>query len=159
VKLTTIMQLYLVQHGHAVPKEVDPDRPLSPEGEEAVRRLSTHMKMSGITLNRICHSGKMRARQTAEVFADDLLTSGEAEVIDGINPKDSVKAFARVIPEFKTATMIVGHLPFMAKLVTYLVTGNEEPVIVAYQPGSVVCLEEGEEGQWRICYMLRPDNI
>ena len=153
------MKLYLVQHGQAVAKEVDPERPLSREGVEEVQRIGRHLAKSGVTLNRICHSGKARAHQTAELFADVLLVSGDVEAIAGINPNDSVTAFAQNIATHQSGTMIVGHLPFMAKLVTYLVTGNEEPVIVAYRPGSVVCLERDEKEPWQIAGMLRPERI
>ena len=153
------MRLYLVQHGQAVAKELDPGRPLSAEGEQEVQQIARHMNKGGILLNSIYHSGKVRAHQTAEIFANVLLDNGEAEAIDGIKPNDSVEAFAKVVSKFKTGTMVVGHLPFMAKMVTYLITGREEPVIVAYQPGSVVCLLQDEEKQWRISWMLRPECI
>lgn len=61
-----------------------------------------------------------------------LLISGEVEVIDGINPNDPVQDFSLRAHKFKHDTLIVGHLPFMANLVSYLVTGNEDQVIVAY---------------------------
>ena len=34
------MRIYLTQHGLAVPKDVDPDRPLNEQGREDVRRLA-----------------------------------------------------------------------------------------------------------------------
>jgi phosphohistidine phosphatase len=55
--------------------------------------------------------------------------------------------------------MIVGHMPFMAKMVSYLVTGNENQAIVAYRPGSVVCLKQNPEESWQIQWMLRPDTL
>lgn len=153
------MKLYLVQHGHAVAKDIDPGRPLSPQGEQEVQQIVQHMNKSGILLTGVYHSGKMRAHQTAEIFADTLLVSGEAEVIDGINPNDSVESFAEIIPGFKPDTMVIGHLPFMAKMVSFLVTGKDEPAIVAFQPGSVVCLVQDQDKHWHIGWMLRPDCI
>jgi phosphohistidine phosphatase len=55
--------------------------------------------------------------------------------------------------------MVVGHLPFMAKMVSYLVTGNEDSNIVAFKPGSVVCLQQDAEEHWQIQWMLRPDIL
>ena len=153
------MKLYLVQHGEAVSKDIDPGRPLSPDGVMAVQSIATHMFSRHIELNRVYHSGKMRAHQTAEIFADTLFVGGEITAIDGIKPNDDVEAFAKKTPELKPDTMIVGHLPFMAKLLSFLVTGNEEPHIVSYKPGSVVCLAQNEEKQWHISWMLRPDCI
>jgi phosphohistidine phosphatase len=55
-------------------------------------------------------------------------------------------------------TMVVGHLPFMAKLVSHLVTGDDSPTLVAYQPGAVVCLELIEK-DWQINWMVRPELL
>ena len=153
------MNLYLVQHGHAVAKEVDPGRPLNPQGEQDVKRLAEFLGKSGINVARILHSGKMRAHQSAEFLADKLLLKGEVEAITGINPNDSVEDFADKLHKLKQDTMLVGHLPFMARLASYLTTGNADHEIVDYQPGSIVCLELDAEQHWRIRWMIRPDLI
>jgi len=153
------MKLYLVQHGEAVSNDVDPERPLSPQGKEDVSQMAEFLRTSGHTVSRVLHSGKMRALQTAEILADALSTIGEAEVIDGINPNDSVQDFSFKAYKIKHDTMIVGHLPFLAKMVSYLVTGNKDQAIVAYKPGSVVCLQQDAGEHWQIQWMLRPDTL
>ena len=153
------MQLYLVQHGEALSKDVDPGRPLSAKGAQDVARITKQLNQAGVTLNRVLHSGKMRARQTAEILADKLLLKGDAEQAGGINPNDAVAVFSMKVHQLKNDTMVIGHLPFMARLVAYLTTGDEELDIVAYRPGSVVCLEKDPEQKWRIIWMLRPDFI
>ena len=52
--------------------------------------------------------------------------------------------------------MIVGHLPFLGKLVALLVTGREELEIVEFQYGGVVCLERRAGGSWKIGWMITP---
>ncbi|MBT7951052.1 MAG: phosphohistidine phosphatase SixA [Gammaproteobacteria bacterium] len=151
------MRLYLVQHGHALTKDIDPGRSLSSEGLKEVQSMATHMYVMRVPVDKIYHSGKMRAHQTAETFAETLIVNDDVIAIDGIDPKDSVEAFAKKIANLKPNTMIVGHLPFMAKLVSLLVTGKEEPVLVAYRPASVVCLVQDEQKHWHIGWMLRPD--
>ena len=42
------MKLYLVQHGQAVSKEEDPERPLSEQGREDVRRVATRLGEAGV---------------------------------------------------------------------------------------------------------------
>ncbi len=153
------MKLYLVQHGMPVSKDIDPGRPLSPQGEKDISKMAEFLRASDHTVSRVLHSGKMRAHQTAEILAEALLISGEVEVIDGINPNDPVQDFSLRAHKFKHDTMIVGHLPFMAKMVSYLVTGNEDQVIVAYIPGSVVSLQQVPEEPWQIQWMLRPDTL
>jgi phosphohistidine phosphatase len=153
------MRLYLVQHGEAVPKEIDPDRPLSPQGENDIKRIAGFLKASGIPVKRILHSGKTRARQTADIMKHDLLKNAPVETIDGIAPNDPVETFAMKVPTLGTEVMIVGHLPFMAKLMAWLVTADETRSLVAYQPGSVVCLEQDASRNWQILWMIRPDCV
>ena len=153
------MKLYLVQHGESVSKDVDPGRPLSSRGENDIKQLAEMLRVSGLTVNKVMHTSKMRAHQTAEILGEALLVSGEVEVTDGINPNDPVQDFSIRAHKFKHDTMVVGHLPFMTKMVSYLVTGNEDSDIVAYKPGSVVCLQQGAEEHWQIQFMLRPDTL
>lgn len=153
------MKLYLIQHGEAVSKEVDPDRPLSQQGKKDVKNIARFLKKSGIPVNKILHSGKTRARQTAETLVQIILNNGHIEAIDDIGPNDSVEDFIETIPTLEDDSMIVGHLPFMAKLVTSLTTDFEDPSVVAYQPGSVVCLEQDEHHNWQIQWMIRPDCL
>ncbi len=52
------MMLYLMQHGKAKPKEVDPERSLSDEGVEEVERVAAFLEKAGIKVAEIFHSGK-----------------------------------------------------------------------------------------------------
>lgn len=153
------MKLYLVQHGLALAREVDPGRPLDPRGEQEVRKVADFLKQTGMSVDTIVHSGKMRAHQTAEILAEALLIRGEAEAIKGIDPNDPVQDFSRKVSLLKHDTMVVGHLPFMARMVSLLVTGQEEAEIVAFKPGSIVCLYHDSADHWLIQWMLRPDTL
>ena len=151
--------LYLVQHGEAVTKEIDPDRPLSSDGKDAVMRLATFLSNQGISVDRVLHSGKTRARETAEIFAKSIAESGLTEAISGINPNDPVEKFVTDIEGLTAPTMIVGHLPFMAKLVSQLILHSDDVALVEYQPGSVVCLNKADNNNWTISWMIRPELI
>ncbi|WP_455206580.1 phosphohistidine phosphatase SixA [Kaarinaea lacus] len=151
--------LYLAQHGEAVAKEVDPDRPLSIDGKDAVTRMTAFLKNAGINVEHVLHSGKTRAKQTAEIIAKSICDSGATETISAINPNDPVSEFMTRVERFNTPTMIVGHLPFMAKLVSKLLIGRDDVALVEYQPGSVVCLSKNDDNQWTIHWMLRPELL
>ncbi len=152
------MQVYLVQHGEAVAKEIDADRPLSSQGESDVAGMAKFLK-GVVTVNKILHSGKTRARQTAEILAETVLKEGDITAVSDINPNDPVDKFVTRINEWTEDTLVVGHLPFMAKLVAQLVSNNEATVVTAYQPGSVVCLARDEDSNWQILWMLRPELL
>jgi len=152
------MRLYLVQHGEALGKDVDPERSLSDAGRVAVARLAAFLERL-VRVSAVVHSGKKRARQTAELLAAVLAPGLPVEAVSGINPNDAIEPFMQQITEAGKDTLVVGHLPFMAKLVARLVTGSEENAVVAYQTGSMVCLESENGSAWQIQWMIRPELL
>ena len=66
------MQLYLVQHGAAKNEAEDPQRTLTTEGTKTVERMAKCLSSLTLSVVRIEHSGKERARQTAEIMAAHL---------------------------------------------------------------------------------------
>jgi len=149
------MKLYLLQHGAAVAKDIDPERPLSKQGNHDVAAIAGILRHAGIRIDRIWHSGKRRAEQTAAILARAVAPAGIVEPIDGINPNDSVVAFAEDADVWDQDTLVVGHLPFMARLASLLTTGNQDSDIVSYSPGSIVCVER-RASNWTLCWMLSP---
>lgn len=134
------MAIYLVQHGKSLPKEQDPQRALSQEGIDEARRIAQVAAQYGVRVASIRHSGKLRAAQTAEIFAETLKPAKGVEIMDGINPMDDVATLAAAI-DISTNEMIVGHLPFLEKLLAYLITGKTEPPVFRMQNAGIVCLD------------------
>lgn len=152
------MRLYLVQHGAAVGEEVDPQRPLSAQGREDIARLGEFLERSTVRVARVMHSGKLRARQTAEILLPRVCPGGTAERADHLNPNDPADAVARQARAWIDDVLLVGHLPHLARLVGLLILGDEQTTIAAFQPGSMVCLEKTGES-WQIVWMLRPEIV
>jgi len=153
------MNLYLMQHGDALPKEADPDRPLSERGRLDVERIAAALGRAGIHVGRIVHSGKLRAAQTAAIMDAALGVFGGVEAVPGIDPQDSTAAFAGTVEAWSEDTLVIGHLPFMTRLVARLVCGDELVAAVAYQPGTVICLQSLGSPRWSVQWMLRPDLL
>lgn len=153
------MKLYLVQHGEAVSKQEDPERPLSAQGTQDVQAMATFLGGAGIKVVRVWHSGKQRAEQTAKILAKAVLSRGKPGAVAGLCPNDPVDEFAADVDVWEEDTLIAGHLPFMSRLVSLLVSGDADAEIVRYQPGSLVCLERVDAEQWVILWMIRPDMI
>src|SRR5687767_10307211 len=130
------MRLYLVQHGDSVPEQADPKRPLSVVGRRQIEAITRLLASAGARPERTIHSGKLRAQQTAELPAFDSVVEAAA----GLSPNDPVKSVARMVAGLPADTMLVGHLPFMARLAGHLVTGDEHEEVVAFVPGTVLCL-------------------
>ena len=153
------MKLYLVQHGEACSKEDNPERPLTEKGQIDIDRLAKFLKQSGVKVKRLIHSGKLRARQTAEHLASEIAPGVELEVSGLINPNDNPKAFDWQSDSWDEDMLVVGHLPFMAKLVSHLLIEDEKKIVTAFKPGSIVCLELDNDMQCQINWMIRPELL
>ena len=145
------MALYFVQHGLALSKEIDPDRPLSEEGKKEIKYISTHLRKVNITVRKIFHSGKTRAKETAQILAQQI-GDGNVHEHAGMNPNDSVTEFATNLNE--DDTMYVGHLPHIEKLTSFLITGNEDASVVTFTNGGVVCFENDNSGYHIKWYLI-----
>ncbi|MDD4869158.1 MAG: phosphohistidine phosphatase SixA [Kiritimatiellae bacterium] len=146
------MAMYFVQHGLALAKEVDPNRPLSAKGRKEVECISAYLRKMGVAVKKIYHSGKTRAEETAQIFADKI-GKGSICKLSGMKPDDNVIKFAKALK--KDDIMYVGHLPHMEKLVSYLITGNEDAGVVRFTYGGVVCVEKDSTGFY-IEWYLKP---
>ena len=140
------MIIYLVQHGLAVDKKIDSDRPLSDQGRLEVNNAANYLKQSGIAIKDIYHSGKTRAEQTASIFAD-VLNIEHLEKLEGICPNDDLEPIIDIINNWAGDTMIVSHIPFLPHLVHQLLTGKP-PSDSDYLPGNIICLEKDTSGEW-----------
>ncbi len=149
------MALFLVQHGLSLSKDKDPDKGLSNAGKEDTRRIADVAKTYTISVAKIVHSGKKRAAQTGVIFQDALQPKSGIAEISGINPMDDVKAFGDTIDPAANL-MVVGHLPFMEKLVSYLTAGLEDKRIYKFQNSGIVCLDREDNG-WFIKWTLNPN--
>ena len=151
------MALYLVQHGKSLPKEIDPDKGLSETGIAEVQRIAQVAAGYGCKVAQISHSGKKRARQTAEIFNSYLRPKKGVAEISGINPLDDITAFSGNL-SVEDNLMLVGHLPFMERLTSHLIIGSVEPPVFKFQNGGIVCLDRlPETGQWIIKWTLMPN--
>lgn len=152
------MNLYLVQHGEPVSKDVDPQRPLSEHGRRDVEKVARFAeKNCGMALSRIHHSGILRARQTAEILAAALSLPGPLES-DGLAPLDDPSIWGHRLADLSDSIMLVGHLPHLARLAATLLCGEAESTPVAFRMGGMVALL-WEEGKWSLQWMLVPDML
>ena len=153
------MRIYLTQHGLAVPKDVAPDRPLSEHGREDVRRLAEFLDKAGIRVGQVLHSGKTRAEQTAAILAEALLSTGEPQAHAGLGPKDPLEKLSPEIAFWSVDTLIVGHLPHLGRLASLLLASDPDRPLLAFQPGTMACLEKDAEGRWVLAWMVRPELL
>jgi len=153
------MELYLVQHGEAASQEVDAARPLTDCGRGAVLQVARSAHAAGIRVAALYHSGKLRARQTAEILATELGVKEAAIVLDGLSPSDDPSVAAGVLDSLGSPALLVGHLPHLSRLCSLLVTGDPELQIVRFRMGGIVALTSDDRGAWGVSWMLTPDVV
>ncbi len=153
------MFLYLVQHGDAKKEEEDPARPLSHKGIEDVKKVASFLSRLSITVEEVFHSGKLRARQTAEIIADSLnITKGISET-DGLAPLNQPILWVEKLKTKTHPLMLVGHLPHLGKLSSFLLGGDKEKSIIAFKMGGVVCIKRDDAGTWTLQWMITPEIV
>ncbi|MCG6937998.1 MAG: phosphohistidine phosphatase SixA [Gammaproteobacteria bacterium] len=148
----TASRLYFAQHGLAVSKSDNPERPLSEDGIRQTRSMARHLLHSAIPVSCIFHSGKLRAQRTAEIFSS-ILNIEKLAAIKHLSPNDDI-ALIRQQLNIESA-LYVGHLPHLEKLISSLVTGNESPVVIKFQNSAVACLEKNDSS-YHISWYLTP---
>jgi len=151
------MRIYLVQHGEAKRKEEDPARPLTEKGRSEVERVGRFLARIGVRIDRILHSGKLRAAQTAELMAKYVKPMERIEAVDGLDPLADPRIWAERLDKSEHDLMLVGHLPHLKRLASLLLTGRDDLEIVRFRYAGVVCLEKDET--WSILWIIRPDML
>jgi phosphohistidine phosphatase len=150
-----VHSVYFSQHGLAVDKADDAERPLSRAGIQQTKSIARILHDSKTPVTSIFHSGKLRAAQTAKIFASAMDISTTSET-DGLSPNDDVTLLAQSL-NINNA-LYIGHLPHLEKLVTYLITGSENVSIINFQNSAVACLEKYET-QYQLQWYITPGLI
>src|ERR1041384_730573 len=140
------MFLFLVHHGDAVGPDVDARRPLSAVGRASVERVAAHAAARGAKPAVVWHSGKLRAKQTAEAFWRACNALAEFSATRDLQPddppawmRDRLRAEPRDLP-------IAGHFPHLPRLLALLL-GTDAP---AFPQHGIVALETDDEGEsWK----------
>lgn len=150
------MALFLVQHGKSLSKEKDPDQGLSKEGMAETQNMAEQALEKNVQVRRIIHSGKKRALQTAEIFMKALEPETGISKGAGLAPLDDVAEFAATLNNDEDI-MVVGHLPFMEKLVSYLVGRTTDKPVIKFQNSGIICLDTEDSSEpWFIRWALYP---
>ena len=151
------MNLYILQHGEAVPKEIDPERPLSEHGNRDIRILALHMQNMDVQLGNVFHSGKLRAEQSARLITETLSPEILPVQTEGLSPNDDPTVIISDIEQMNENILIASHMPFVSRLCSTLLTGTAMAEFASV-PGTLFCLEKADD-KWSLAYMLRPDFL
>lgn len=132
------MRIYFLRHGRAVSRAdwhgEDDARPLTPEGEAAMRREAGSLAALDLAPDVIVTSPLARARRTAELAAEALAAGDrlveDARLAHGFDARRLAEIVAEHAPH--RALMVVGHEPDFSSTIAQLIGG-----------GRVVCKKGG----------------
>ena len=143
------MRVILVHHGEAVGPEVDPRRPLSPWGREAVEGLAQFAAARGVKPTVMWHSGKLRAKETAEAFWRACNPFAEFSATRDLQPDDPPAWMRDRLRGESRDILIAGHYPHLPRLLALLLTAGPEGagLQASFPQHGVVVLRSDDEGE------------
>ncbi|HYM25683.1 MAG TPA: histidine phosphatase family protein [Vicinamibacterales bacterium] len=145
------MLLVLVHHGDAVGPDVDPQRPLSNAGRAGVDRLAAAVAAKGVKPAVIWHSGKLRAKQTAEAFYRACNPFADFSATRDLQPDDKPEWLRDRLRGENRDILLAGHFYHLPRLLALLAGGSEDD----FPQHGVVALGSDDEGEtWRELWRL-----
>jgi phosphohistidine phosphatase len=163
------MDLYILRHAIAVERgtpgyENDFDRPITPEGEQKLRRIIKAMANLELSFDRILSSPYLRARQTAETVVNELGLRQKVELRDPLgaesNAQQIVAELIKVEPT-PASLLLVGHEPSLSSTASLLISGSTTPCLSFKKAGlcklSIDALHPGRCG--RLEWLLAPRQM
>lgn len=151
------MYLYLVQHAEAKKEEEDPSRPISEKGLKEITRTASFLSSLGIHVDRIFHSKKLRAEQTAKILFETIKDVMHISQEEGLSPLDDPGIWSDKLDTVADDVLLVGHLPHLASLASLLLCGDTKRPVITFRMAGVVCLERDEKNSWSVRWMVTPD--
>jgi phosphohistidine phosphatase len=157
------MEIYLMQHGSALPKEQDPEEGLSPDGKARIHASGKALKKMGITFDVILSSPKKRSKQTASIVAEEVEFPP-----DKIIQTEKVKALTHpeetlaILSEYSgnQRVLIAGHLPSVAKVASWLLTKDSKATIEFERGGCCrIDVEDLSTHAGRLKWYLTPEQL
>ncbi len=153
------MNLYLLQHGEAVDKATDPERPLTEKGRNDTVKVAAYTaKHAGMSVLAVTHSGKLRARQTAELFAMEIEALQGVVPVKDLEPNADPAIWAERLGLMEDDVVLVGHLPHLARLVSLLTCGDPDKEVIQFYNSGLVCLKKKSPTEFVISWTILPET-
>jgi phosphohistidine phosphatase len=156
------LELYLIRHGLAAERgEEYPDdskRPLTSEGIARLRKEAKALDALDVNFDQILSSPLVRAKQTAEVFAESMKSKPPIAMSDALTPAGSPAAVIQDLAKHmrKARIALVGHEPNMGELAAFLV-GAKVPL--PFKKGAVCRIDFSvfpPKGKGALCWFVTP---
>ena len=133
-----------MHHADAVGPDVDPQRPLSSRGLAQAGALASAARERGVKPDVIWHSGKLRARQTAEFYLRACNPMADFRMVRGLRPEDPPEWMRDELAAETRQVLLAGHMPHMSSLLSMLAPGA-----APFPTHGAVALERSADGAWK----------
>ncbi len=113
------MELFIIRHASAEDGKDDDARPLSPKGTRRFQDTVAALRATKVRFDRILHSPKVRAAQTADLLEPLLEGEMQQTPLLAISPGNGLLELLQ-----GEVIAVVGHEPHLSTLLAWLVTGE-----------------------------------
>ena len=142
------MNIFILRHGIAVERgtegfEKDSERPLTTKGKRQLRKSAEAMKRMKLRFDLILSSPYERARDTAEIVADELKLKKRLRLSDTLKSESNPETMIEEISQLKPMPenlLLVGHEPYLTHLISRLVSANGD-LAIDFKKGGLCKLE------------------
>jgi len=141
-----------VHHADAVGPDVDSQRPLSAVGRFQADQLAERARDRGVHPETIWHSGKLRARQTAEPFLRACNPFADFRMVRGLRPEDPIEWMRDELAAETRDVLLVGHMPNIADLAHAM-----SPASARFPLHGLVLFERDAERGWTELFRIAVD--
>ncbi|MCE9599807.1 MAG: histidine phosphatase family protein [Spirochaetia bacterium] len=157
------MKLLLARHADALPGSPDADRRLSRKGESDIGLMAKLILGANWKIDELLHSPLIRAKQTAQLFAEALgasctVSPGSAPFLSpGAELDDSV---AHLSKSRASAALWVFHMPDVATYASYFL--GLPPASFYVTPGTILALNISfplAPGKAMLIWTMQPEGI
>jgi phosphohistidine phosphatase len=127
------MDLYLLRHAIAFERGIewtghDAARPLTKKGAKKMRSIARAMKDLDLSFDLILSSPFRRAKETAEIVADEFNSAKRLKFSSHLKVGGSPAALVKEIVAHHGklgSILLVGHEPYLSSLISLLLSGKE----------------------------------
>ena len=157
------VQLYLVRHAIAEERGEDwaddTKRPLSDEGRIKMAKQVTGLERLEVRIEEVLTSPLVRAKQTAEILAQNLSSRPRVTDFPALAPGHSTKEVLTALKDYakRSSIALVGHEPGLGDLMAALI-GTRTPI--TFKKGGIALVKldrlPPDAGSAELCWFVTP---
>lgn len=163
------MRVYLIRHAIAVERESvdlfsDAARELTAEGIDKFRRCARALRSLDVLIDEIWTSPLVRARQTAEILAENLSPPPPVHVVKALEPNGHFETILQALEAREDnldSLALVGHEPYLGGFTSFLL-GGPRNLSISFKKGGVALIKIDDFQmplRGELCWLATPKQL